>query len=304
MFWSASVGPTWYHWLYSLNPFGERVNPGVLSKTLRSKQCKQTAPPGVRGFLLTERDTDEIHQLLNTHFQLQARCRFMISADRIRRGLKNGWIVVGLRDREKELVACVVSKPASSYIGEAGIIDYFCVAALWRKKGLGSYLLQEILRYTMEEKRYVHFFLKEGYPLFALPPLYSSKYIHRLPVERGGYKATQVMSNEYEDSQIYLYSEKGYTVKVCVINQYHFSVPEGWKLGELSWIKCDATTPLDLQKKAVETVVDQCGYNLVLMDTRIPHDTGYKWKQDSAYSWYVFNYNPVTFYTQKSFLTF
>ena len=112
------------------------------------------------------------------------------------------------------------------------------------------------------------------------------------------------MSNEYEDSQIYLYSEKGYTVKVCVINQYHFSVPEGWKLGELSWIKCDATTPLDLQKKAVETVVDQCGYNLVLMDTRIPHDTGYKWKQDSAYSWYVFNYNPVTFYTQKPFLTF
>ena len=40
------------------------------------------------------------------------------------------------------------------------------------------------------------------------------------------------------------------------------------------------------------------------MDTRIPHDTGYKWKQDSAYSWYVFNYNPVTFYTQKPFLTF
>jgi hypothetical protein len=156
----------------------------------------------------------------------------------------------------------------------------------------------------MEEKRYVHFFLKEGFPLFALPPLYSSKYIHRLPVERGGYKATQVMSNEYEDSQIYLYSEKGYTIKVCVINQYHFSVPEGWKLGELSWIKCDTATPLDLQKKAVETVIDQCGYDLVLMDIRIPHDTGYKWKQDSAYSWYVFNYNPVTFYTQKPFLTF
>ena len=308
MFWSTSVGPTWSHWLYGLNPFGERAEPGTISKIFKPKQCQQSPPNGVRCVLLTEHDAEEMQTLLNTHFQLQTRCRFMISVDRIRRGFRNGWLGIGLRDidKDKELIACVISKPAFSFVENSGIVDYFCVSRLWRKKSLGSYLLQEILRYTMEEKRYVHFFLKEGYPLFALPPLYSSRYIYRLSNKNHhtSVKITTIVSKKYEDSQIYHYNEKNTTVKVCVVNHFHISVPEAWKIGEVFWIECDKTTPLTIQKRAVESVVDQCDYDLLLLDSRMPHDTAYKWKRDSAYSWYVFNYNPVTFYTQKPFLTF
>jgi len=298
MFWSTSLGPTWSHWFQSLNPF-TKTEQKIFSTTLGTPQCQQVAPTGIHSVRLTERDAPEIQALLNTHFQLQRRCRFLISVDYIRYGLKNGWLAVGLRDREKELVAFVVSK--SCDIPSAGVVDFFCVAAPWRKKGLASYILQEILRYTIEKGRYVHYFLKEGYPLFALPPLYSSRYLHRCKNEayHHAIRPVKVLGSIYDDSQTYIYVDGVDEVRVCLVNHFHRSVPEGWKIGEVFWIKPSKNASLQLQKEAVEAVIDYCEFDLVLMDSRTPHDTRYKWKRDSAYSWYIFNYHPGTFYTTK-----
>jgi GNAT superfamily N-acetyltransferase len=298
MFWSTSLGPTWSHWFQSLNPLSKQEQK-IFSTTLGTPQCQQVAPTGIHSVRLTERDAPEIQALLNTHFQLQRRCRFLISVDYIRYGLKNGWLAVGLRDREKELVAFVVSK--SCDIPSAGVVDFFCVAAPWRKKGLASYILQEILRYTMEKGRYVHYFLKEGYPLFALPPLYSSRYLHRCKNEayHHAIRPVKVLGSIYDDSQTYIYVDGVDEVRVCLVNHFHRSVPEGWKIGEVFWIKPSKNASLTLQKEAVEAVIDYCEFDLVLMDSRTPHDTRYKWKRDSAYSWYIFNYHPGTFYTTK-----
>lgn len=298
MFWSTSLGPTWSHWFQSLNPLSKQEQK-IFSTTLGTPQCQQVAPTGIHSVRLTERDAPEIQALLNTHFQLQRRCRFLVSVDYIRYGLKNGWLAVGLRDREKELVAFVVSK--SCDIPSAGVVDFFCVAAPWRKKGLASYILQEILRYTMEKGRYVHYFLKEGYPLFALPPLYSSRYLHRCKNEayHHAIRPVKVLGSIYDDSQTYIYVDGVDEVRVCLVNHFHRSVPEGWKIGEVFWIKPSKNASLTLQKEAVEAVIDYCEFDLVLMDSRTPHDTRYKWKRDSAYSWYIFNYHPGTFYTTK-----
>jgi len=298
MFWSTSLGPTWSHWFQSLNPF-TKTEQKIFSTTLGTPQCQQVAPTGIHSVRLTERDAPEIQALLNTHFQLQRRCRFLASVDYIRYGLKNGWLAVGLRDREKELVAFVVSK--SCDIPSAGVVDFFCVAAPWRKKGLASYILQEILRYTMEKGRYVHYFLKEGYPLFVLPPLYSSRYLHRCKNEayHHAIRPVKVLGSIYDDSQTYIYVDGVDEVRVCLVNHFHRSVPEGWKIGEVFWIKPSKNASLQLQKEAVEAVIDYCEFDLVLMDSRTPHDTRYKWKRDSAYSWYIFNYHPGTFYTTK-----
>ena len=298
MFWSTSLGPTWSHWFQSINPFA-KPEQTIFSKTLGTPQCQQVAPTGVHSVRLTERDAPEIQALLTTHFQLQRRCRFVVSVDYIRYGLKHGWLGMGLRDREKELVACVFSKPCD--LPSAGVVDFFCVAAPWRKKGLASYILQEILRYTMEEKRYVHYFLKEGYPLFALPPLYSSRYLYRRKNESYHHAVipVKILGSIYDDSQTFIYVDGINEVRVCLINHFHRSVPEGWRIGELFWIKPTKGASLALQKEAVEAVIDYCDYDVVLMDYRTPHDTRYKWKRDSAYSWYIFNYHPGTFYTTK-----
>jgi hypothetical protein len=153
----------------------------------------------------------------------------------------------------------------------------------------------------MEEKRYIHYFLKEGYPLFVLPPLYSSRYLYRLKNEAYHHSITpvKVLGSIYDESQTYVYINGVHEVRVCIVNHFHRSVPEGWKIGELFWIKPTKDAPLILQKEAVEAVIDYCDYELILMDYRIPHNTQYKWKRDSAYTWYIFNYNPGTFYTTK-----
>jgi len=305
MFWSSSLGPTWSDWFQSLNPFIEKPEQKIFSKSLETKHLRQIPPNGIHMVRLVERDAKQIQSLLNTHFQLQRRCRFMISTDRVRPGLKNGWLGIGLRDLEGDLVGCVFSKPVKD-AKTTGVVDFFCVAPRWRKKRLASYMLQEILRYTMEEKRYIHYFLKEGYPLFVLPPLYTSRYLYRLKNEsyHHSIKPSIIFGNIHSDSQIYTYTEGIYEIKVCVVDHFHRSVPEGWKIGELFWIQWNETPPLEIQKRAVETVVDFCDYSLVLMDSRTPHDTCYKWKRDSAYSWYIFNYHPGTFYTQKPMFHF
>lgn len=305
MFWATSFGPTWFHWFQTINPFHIQNDPGILSREFTPKQSQQKAPEGIHKIILNEKHAEEVQSFLNVHFQLQKRCRFIISQDTVYHGFKSGWLGVGLRDREKELVACVISKPASSNVEASGVVDFFCVASHWRKKGLASYLLQEILRHTMERKRYIHYFLKEGYPLLHLPALYSSRYIYRIKDDAHYHRNYPIKtSRSHGDSQIYTYTEGIYEIRLCVVNHYHCSVPEGWTIGEIFWIESEDITPKEVQKRAVESMVDSCNYNLILMDVRIPHHNDYKWKSDSSYSWYIFNYNPGIFYVKKPFITY
>ena len=95
---------------------------------------------------------------------------------------------------------------------------------------------------------------------------------------------------------------KGHTVFVCLTNLHHRTVPEGHTIGELSWVLPQtAEVPLAIQKLAVETCVDCSSYDIVLMDSKNPHDTKKSWRKDATYSWYIFNYNPGAFFSVKPF---
>jgi hypothetical protein len=79
-------------------------------------------------------------------------------------------------------------------------------------------------------------------------------------------------------------------------------VPEGLKIGEVSWILPHGSVPLAIQQMAVEALVDTCGYEVLLMDTSIPHQTEKGWQKDAPYGYYLFNYNPGHFFSLKPYL--
>ena len=58
------------------------------------------------------------------------------------------------------------------------VVDCFCIASSWRKKGLGTHLLAALQREAMKRGMGHTVFLKEAAPVFALRrPLYSSYYV-------------------------------------------------------------------------------------------------------------------------------
>ena len=141
------------------------------------------------------------------------------------------------------------------------------------------------------------YFGKMGIGLHSLIQSYThsdylplTKFVANLPYELSG------------DTELYSFSYRGHSVFLCMTNLHHRTVPEGHKIGELSWILPQTIeVPLSIQKLAVETCVDCSDYDYVLMDKTIPHDSKRPWKKDAQYSWYIYNYNPGGFFNVKPF---
>jgi hypothetical protein len=55
-----------------------------------------------------------------------------------------------------------------------GLVDWYCVHALWREKGVGSDMLEVLDGITYKIGRKAHIFLKEGLPLLGQLPIYST----------------------------------------------------------------------------------------------------------------------------------
>jgi hypothetical protein len=211
-------------------------------------------------------------------------------------------------------------------IEETGVVDYFCVHTKYRGGGLAQILLEELVCKTAKKQRLVHIFLKEGIPLLSIPPLYSSRYLVRKrkqPDENQAFlrimEAQRFPHMEYfplakyianlptlplRDSKLFLFTYKTHTVYLCMTDLHHRTVPEGHKIGELLWVLPQTVeVPLSIQGLAVETCVDSSEYDLVLLDSKLPHIDP-NWKKDASFSWYIFNYNPGGFFNMKPFFLF
>lgn len=292
-------------------------------------------PPGTRVQELTELNANEIETLLHNHYQTFPRSKICLSAHRIREGfVYDGWLGVGVYTGNKLIGSCI-----SRYLGtvsvkgndipRVGLVDFFCVETSWRKKGIASLLLQELVLLTAKNRRLVHIFQKEGLPLSPIPPIWQSLYVWRkrgLPGDTKGYIGREgiatrchVRSFNYTsaipyqncissiphqlsgDSELYSFNYKGFTMNLCVSNTFHRSVPEGWRIGEISWILPHGPVPLNIQQLAVEALVDNCEYEMILMDATIPHQKDKGWQKDSPYGYYIFNYNPGQFFSLKPY---
>ena len=335
-FWSQSPGPTWWDCIESLNPCAPPAY-GLCSNTLLLRAKTKALPKGCTLLPLTAKHAEKLAFFLKTQFSIYPRCRISLPKERIKQGfLLDQWIGVGLFSFEGTLLGCCLSKPLGSLkfahelVQNGGIVDYFCVHSNYRSQGFATCLLEELVRLTALQGRLVHIFLKEGFPLLTLPPLYHSRYLVRRrepPGEAKEYFGSQgialhspIQSYTHADflpltkfaanlptqlsgdSELFGFNYRGHDVYLCMTDLHHRSVPDGETIGELSWILPKTLeVPLSIQRLAVETCVDCCKFDLVLMDSKIPHDTKRPWRNDATYSWYLFNYNPGEFFTTKPF---
>jgi GNAT superfamily N-acetyltransferase len=218
-------------------------------------------------------DADDITRLLRAHFTVGARCRMELPSARICGGLQAGWIGVCARDlSHNRLIGCAFSLPAEFEGRPCGIVDFFCVEPTWRKRGVARSLLRSLVNQTAAADRLVHFFLKEGFPLLSLPPLYQGRWMWRRSA--GNQKIS---------------CPPGF----CFQDLYHRSLPEGHRLGEL------VEYPRGASAQQIEEVIDNSSYEIVCMDTRSPHILGKGWKNDITYQWYCFNFHPGSFFATK-----
>jgi GNAT superfamily N-acetyltransferase len=334
-FWSQSPGPFWSHWFTSL--FCREQETGVLDMFVHKKPRVLFPPSGTHIVEFNDSHAKDIQILLSEHYQTFPRSRIFLTASRIQEGfLYDNWIGVGVYNGTK-LIGCVISRDIGTISMEGnetpnvGYIDFFCVAAAWRKKGIASLLLQEIVIACGKQNRLVQVFQKEGLPLSPLPPLWQSRYIWRkkgIPGESSDYLGKEGIATRSHvsifnytsyvpfggtlsskpsqltgDSEIYSFNYRGYIMSLCITDTFHRSVPEGWKIGEILWILPKDDVPLNIQKLAVETLVDSCKYDMVLMDKTIPHQKD-GWESDSPYGLYAFNYNTAHFFSLKPYLVF
>ena len=338
-FWNQSPGPSWWDCIESLNPCTQSSY-GISNTNLSMVPSRLTLPKGLHSLVLQSKHAEMLHQFLKHHFTIYPRCRITLSKERIQQGFDyEEWIAVGIFTKDKKLVGCCFSKPLGRMkfphetLDQGGIVDYFCVHKDYRKQGIASFLLEELKCLTAKKQRLVHIFIKEGFPLLQLPPLYVSEYIARrreIPGEEKNYLGSQgialhsyiqmfshadflpltkfVANFPYQlngDSELFGFNYKGNDVFLCMTDLHHCSVPEGFKLGELTWmLPKTMEVPLSVQKLAVEACIDCSKFDIVLMDAHIPHHKKKPWKKDATYSWYVFNYNPGSFFTNKPFWIF
>lgn len=335
-FWKYSPGPTWSDCIESLNPC---IQPpyGVCSSNVLRRQRKQILPRGLSLVQLTSRHAEQMAAFLKDQFVLYPRCRISLTSQRIYQGFsKDNWIGVGVFSLDTKLIGCCISKPlgrlkfSHEILDQGGIVDYFCVHTTYRRNGIATVLLDELVFQTAKQERLVHIFLKEGFPLWGLPPLYHSRYIARRRETPGpeqeffgsqgilthGYIKTYTHADFLPltkfvanlptqlngDSELFGFNYKGHDVYLCMTDLHHRSVPEGHTIGELSWILPKTVeVPLSIQRLAVETCVNSSKFDIVLMDSKIPHDSKQAWGKDATYSWYIFNYNPGAFFSVKPF---
>lgn len=338
-FWIHNPGPTWWDCIESLNPCLQAPY-GICNPYIHNNPRRLVLDNAYRIVPLSSRHAQEIETFLKDHFVLFNRCKIVLPKDRIQQGLdQDGWIGVGVFNIDKLLIGCCVSKPlgrmkfAQETISQGGVIDYYCVHQNYRKQGIASYMLQELMYLTAQKQRLAHVFLKEGFPLFKQPPLYTSQYITRrrqLPGPGKDYFGHQgigfhsyiasyshadylplsrfVANLPHElngDSMLSVFNYKGHVVFLCMTNIYHRTVPDGKIIGELAWaFPQTPEVPLSIQRLAVETCVDCSSYDIVIMDNQIPHDKKKGWTKDSTFSWYIFNYNPGAFFNVKPFWIF
>lgn len=336
-FWKESPGPNWWDCIESFNPC-TRPAFGMCKENLLARSRRTTLSKAFHVVLLSGKHAGDMETFLAEHYSLYPRCCIALQKQRIKDGFdRDGWIGIGVYLLDKTMIGCCVSKPlgrmkfSHETLAQGGLVDYFCVHRNYRKNGIASYMLDELVVQTTKKERLVHCFLKEGFPLLSLPPLYTSCYITRAKQRSGEEKEylspsgialhSLIMSYSHADyfplskfaanlpyeltgdSELFVFNYRGHTVFLCLTNLHHKTVPEGQTIGELSWfLPQTVEVPVSIQRLAIEACVDCGKYDIVLMDSQFPHDRKKGWRKDASFSWYLYNYNPGEFFSVKPFL--
>lgn len=319
-FWKQSPGPFWSHTFSSL--FTKAETPHVFKESFEK--------PSFPYVVLGKDHVLDIFNLLSLHYSMYPRSKVSLSCEQIEQFLeKEKCVAVGIYFN-LNLVGVLFSRPLGFVMmgsksldnQQIGLIDFFCVNEKHRKKGVGSKLLHA-MAYECSQRGYVaHLFLKEGMPLTALPPLYSSNYVWRprkvpAPVNLSNFIRPAVelpRDSPFWNAPSVVHHTKVFEcfafqppVFVAVTDLFHKSEPGGLTMGEISWIWYNSTKgthPEEKLRRIVETVADSfSGYDMIFMDSSLPHDSSV-WMTDALFSYYCWNLHPGVFFKTRPALTF
>jgi GNAT superfamily N-acetyltransferase len=319
-FWKQSPGP---HWSHVVGGFFRDSEPPHIFKESFEKPCFPYLVLGADHSI-------DIYNLLAQHYTMYPRSKISLTQQQICDFLeKEKCIAIGIYFN-LSLVGVVFSRclgfgmmgPTSIDNQQLGLIDFFCVHTKHRKKGIGSKLLHA-MAYECAQRGYVaHLFLKEGMPLTALPPLYSSQYVWRpkkvpAPVNLSNFihLTTELPRDSLcwnapttvYHTKVYECSAFSPPIFVGVTDLFHKAELGGQRMGEISWVWYNTkkgTHADEKLKRVVETVVDSCtDFDMLFMDSALPHDTS-MWMQDALFSYYCWNLHPGTFFKTRLSLTF
>jgi hypothetical protein len=174
--------------------------------------------------------------------------------------------------------------------------------------------------------RCIHFFQKELFPLFHIPPLWQGTYIYR-EISRQAFTNSVIRQSSYQktpaavtndltisflreepsqDTKLHTIDCGNFKLSLAITNAYHTYLNRA--VGEVLYYRVISENSGTISKKsiaaAIEAVIEDCDYSYILMDESIPHLKQMTWVRDASYSIYAYNLNPRRFWSVRPQLWF
>lgn len=183
-FWQATNNPSYWDTIKSI------WQPHTPPQLLQSKLHLMPTVPGISIKKGIFQNSHEYAKFIQTHFDSRPNIFMNIPPSIIETQIaKNNWIIIEARNTDRTLIGLVISKPidilfSSEFplqpIKQTGLVDYFCVAPGWRKKGVGTALLFKLHEVTSIQGRLGHIFSSESSSLFSkIPTFVKDRYYFR-----------------------------------------------------------------------------------------------------------------------------
>jgi len=261
-FWSQNPGPTWVQFLID-KLFGTKAR--ILRNSLPAFQKKPESLNDIQFQPMDPAKENEYRLFLKENFRTAIFSYYVMppwSEDWIGVEARKDGILIGtivsMKTEIPELSAAASSRPGSA---AAGIIDLYCVHHSYKKSGIGSRLLYEIDLLTSKAGRLAHIFLKEGKPLWFLPPIKSGQWVWRI---------------KRSNAKNLITSGK---IKLEDFNER--TIPLNDPIGYIDHLEEGVT------QEEIDTACNTSPYKIV-MATRAQCPS---WQTDSYFYWYAYNWS-------------
>jgi GNAT superfamily N-acetyltransferase len=245
----------------------------------------------------------------------------------------NSWIVIEARDTDKTLIGIVLSKSiqilvSSSFLANpmqnTGLVDLFCIAPNWRRKGIGTAMLFTLHTVTAQQGRLAHIFSSETATLFhKIPTFIRDTYYFREKVPQQpqvyesdnldiGFETNIIITNpllkqilkhtpttsligytpgERTNITHYIFDNGDYDEPSHILIKPTYEVYHGKHVGEVIafWGESDASHEYDTYLNSIDA------FDLFLVPSAFPRTQGIPWKKGSAFGYYAFQFHPGVF---------
>lgn len=240
--------------------------------------------------------------------------------------LSNKDIILYVMDKLYKICGCIRYSYAGVYERiPIYIIDCFCIESKWRKKGLGSYLLSALHYETMTHNLRYSIFLKESAPVFGSSqvPFYSSTYVYKqIPLllcktVKKAYRSN-IWTLTYEQAhriishyktifpetfiltrnsniEWRLYKQDQYSILVGCQDSFQKIQESDGSIGWITgWLESpNVTWPSVIERSnIIDTILTTFSYRWFWADTSWIQEA-IDWKQDGAFHWYSYQWEPT-----------